>query len=82
MMYETKFTFETFEAVSLSMFFSTLANREKKFANSEVTHSLLLYLSSYKNFSSSECMKRVVSLMYRQAIRAKAEGLFFNVRLF
>lgn len=25
-------------------------------------------------------MKRVVSLMHRQAVRAKAEGLFFNVR--
>ena len=25
-------------------------------------------------------MKRVVSLLHRQAVRAKAEGLFFNVR--
>jgi len=25
-------------------------------------------------------MKRVVNLMHRQAVRAKAEGLFFNVR--
>ena len=26
-------------------------------------------------------MKRVVSLMHRQAVRSKAEGLYFNVRL-
>ncbi|KAJ7582904.1 timeless protein-domain-containing protein [Mycena floridula] len=62
--YETMFTFESFEA---------------KFANAEVTHTLLLYLAKYKDFSSSECMKRVVSLLYRQAVRAKAEGLFFKV---
>ena len=26
-------------------------------------------------------MRRVVSLLYRQAVKAKAEGLFFKVRL-
>ncbi|KAG5637662.1 hypothetical protein H0H81_003683 [Sphagnurus paluster] len=33
----------------------------------------------YKEFSSSENMRRVVSLMHRQAVRVKAEGLFFKV---
>jgi len=27
-------------------------------------------------------MKRVVGLLHRQAVKAKAEGLFFKVRLF
>ncbi|KAL1742157.1 timeless protein-domain-containing protein [Schizophyllum fasciatum] len=61
---EAIFTFEAFEM---------------RFAHSEVTHTLLTYLSRYKEFTSSEQMKRVVSLLHRQAVRAKAEGLFFNV---
>ncbi|TFK68164.1 timeless-domain-containing protein [Pluteus cervinus] len=52
---------------------------EMKFANAEVTHTLLTYLARYKEFSSSENMRRVVSLMHRQAVKAKAEGLFFKV---
>ncbi|KAH9474545.1 Topoisomerase 1-associated factor 1 [Psilocybe cubensis] len=61
---ETLFTFEVFEA---------------KFAQSEITHTLLTYLERYREFSSSENMRRVVSLLHRQAIKAKAEGLFFKV---
>ncbi|KAI0265300.1 timeless protein-domain-containing protein [Gloeopeniophorella convolvens] len=61
---ETMFTFESFEL---------------KFANSDITHSLLTYLARYKDFSSPEEMKRVVSLLHRQAVRAKAEGLLFQV---
>ncbi|KDQ56583.1 hypothetical protein JAAARDRAFT_79123 [Jaapia argillacea MUCL 33604] len=60
---ETKFTLETFEL---------------KFAHSEITHTLLTYLGRYPEFSSSEQMKRVVSLLHRQAIKAKAEGLLFQ----
>lgn len=52
----------------------------QRFANSEVTKTLLAYLARYKEFPSPEQMKRVVSLLHRQAVRAKAEGLFFNVR--
>ncbi|KAI0251523.1 timeless protein-domain-containing protein [Lactifluus subvellereus] len=61
---ETMFTFETFEL---------------KFANADITQSLLTYLGRYKEFTSPEEMKRVVSLLHRQAVRAKAEGLFFQV---
>ncbi|KAI0301445.1 timeless protein-domain-containing protein [Russula brevipes] len=61
---ETMFTFESFEL---------------KFANSDITQSLLTYLGRYKEFTSPEEMKRVVSLLHRQAVRAKAEGLFFQV---
>ncbi|GBE89890.1 Topoisomerase 1-associated factor 1 [Sparassis crispa] len=61
---ETMFTFEMFEA---------------KFANSDITQSLVAYLTRYKDFASSENMKRVVGLMHRQAVRAKAEGLYFTV---
>ncbi|KAL5514636.1 hypothetical protein ACEPAG_1952 [Sanghuangporus baumii] len=61
---EMIFTFESFEL---------------KFAHEEITHTLILYLSRYDEFTSSEQMKRVVNLMHRQAVRAKAEGLFFKV---
>ncbi|KAI9507117.1 timeless-domain-containing protein [Russula earlei] len=61
---ETMFTFESFEL---------------KFANSDITQSLLTYIGRHKEFVSPEEMKRVVSLLHRQAVRAKAEGLFFQV---
>ncbi|KII91841.1 hypothetical protein PLICRDRAFT_38697 [Plicaturopsis crispa FD-325 SS-3] len=61
--HETMFTFEAFEM---------------KFANADITHTLLTYLSRYKEFDGPEAMKRVVNLIHRQAVRAKAEGLFFN----
>ncbi|KAI0061071.1 timeless-domain-containing protein [Artomyces pyxidatus] len=61
---ETMFTFEGFEL---------------KFANAEITRALLTYLARYKEFTSPESMKRVVSLMHRQAVKAKAEGLYFQV---
>ncbi|THH29094.1 hypothetical protein EUX98_g5095 [Antrodiella citrinella] len=62
--HETMFTFDAFE---------------QRFANSDVTHTLLAYLTRYKEFTSPENMKRVVNLIHRQAVKAKAEGLFFNV---
>ncbi|TCD66114.1 Topoisomerase 1-associated factor 1 [Steccherinum ochraceum] len=62
--HETMFTFDAFE---------------KRFANSEVAQTLLTYLARYKEFTSPESMKRVVNLLHRQAVKAKAEGLFFNV---
>ncbi|EGO01257.1 hypothetical protein SERLA73DRAFT_51065 [Serpula lacrymans var. lacrymans S7.3] len=65
--HETMFTFEAFEM---------------KFANAEITHTLLTYLARYKEYESSEQMKRVVSLIHRQAVKAKAEGLFFNASTF
>ncbi|KAF8622394.1 hypothetical protein AX15_007047 [Amanita polypyramis BW_CC] len=61
---ETMFTFEAFEM---------------KLANAEITNTLLTYLARYREFATSECMRRVVNLLHRQAVRAKAEGLFFNV---
>ncbi|EKM57133.1 uncharacterized protein PHACADRAFT_142335 [Phanerochaete carnosa HHB-10118-sp] len=63
-MTETMFTFDAFE---------------QRFANPDVTQTLLMYLARYKEFSSSEDMKRIVNLLHRQAIKAKAEGLFFKV---
>ncbi|KAF8177653.1 timeless protein-domain-containing protein [Pholiota molesta] len=61
---ETMFTFEAFES---------------KFAQADIAHTLLVYLARYREFSSSENMRRVVSLLHRQAVKAKAEGLFFKV---
>jgi replication fork protection complex subunit Tof1/Swi1 len=52
----------------------------QRFANADVTNTLLIYLGRYKEFGTAhEKMKRVVALMHRQAVRAKAEGLFFKV---
>ncbi|KAK0224118.1 timeless protein-domain-containing protein [Armillaria fumosa] len=62
--HETMFTFEAFEM---------------KFAHTDINHTLLTYLARYKDFSSPEHMKRAVNLLHRQAVRAKAEGLFFKV---
>ncbi|KAF5391610.1 hypothetical protein D9757_002428 [Collybiopsis confluens] len=62
--HETMFTFETFEM---------------KFAQADIAQTLLVYLSRYKEFSSSDQMRRVVGLLHRQAVKAKAEGLFFKV---
>ncbi|KAI9060063.1 timeless-domain-containing protein [Trametes sanguinea] len=61
---ETMFTFDQFE---------------QRFVHSDVTHALLVYLGRYKEFTSLEQMKRVVSLMHRQAVKQKAEGLYFMV---
>ncbi|KAG1818982.1 timeless protein-domain-containing protein [Suillus subaureus] len=62
--HETMFTFDAFEM---------------KFANSEITKTLLTYLSRYRDFDSPEFMKRAVNLIHRQVVKAKAEGLYFNV---
>lgn len=40
-----------------------------------------MYLARWKEFSSPENMKWVVNLLHRQAVKAKAEGLFFKVCL-
>jgi replication fork protection complex subunit Tof1/Swi1 len=57
---------------------------ELRFANEEITHTLLQYLSRYREISAdgaigAEKIKRVVSLLHRQVVKAKAEGLFFKV---
>ncbi|KAG1737798.1 timeless protein-domain-containing protein [Suillus lakei] len=62
--HETMFTFDAFEM---------------KFANSEITKTLLTYLSRYRDFDSPEFMKRAINLIHRQVVKAKAEGLYFNV---
>jgi replication fork protection complex subunit Tof1/Swi1 len=38
-----------------------------------------MYLTRYKEYRAPENMRRVVSLLHRQAVKAKAEGLFFKV---
>ncbi|KAF8064919.1 timeless protein-domain-containing protein [Lyophyllum atratum] len=75
--HETMFTFEAFEMVKSPL--PPSAPESGKFAHADITHTLLTYLARYKDFSSPEYMRRVVSLMHRQVVRAKAEGLFFKV---
>ncbi|KZT54478.1 timeless-domain-containing protein [Calocera cornea HHB12733] len=57
---------------------------ELRFANEDITHTLLAYLARYREISAegalgSEKIKWVVSLLHRQVVKAKAEGLFFKV---
>ncbi|KAG8920724.1 Topoisomerase 1-associated factor 1 [Tulasnella sp. 418] len=54
---------------------------EARFANPDVTNTCLFYLSRYKEYDSPERMKRVVGLLHRQAVKVKAEGLFFQVNI-
>ncbi|KAJ7349333.1 timeless protein-domain-containing protein [Mycena albidolilacea] len=53
---------------------------EMKFATAEITRALLLQLARFKELATDpDAVRRVVSLLHRVAVRAKAEGLFFNV---
>ncbi|KAG8903574.1 Topoisomerase 1-associated factor 1 [Tulasnella sp. 403] len=52
---------------------------EFKFANPDVNATLLQYLGRYAEFDTAEKMKRVVNLLHRQAIKVKADALFFKV---
>ncbi|KAI0772965.1 timeless-domain-containing protein [Trametes elegans] len=65
------------EIINETMF--TFEQYERRFVHSDVTHTLLVYLARWKEFSSAEQMKRVVGLIHRQAVRQKAEGLYFMV---
>ncbi|KAH7337412.1 timeless protein-domain-containing protein [Rhizoctonia solani] len=47
---------------------------EAKFAQEDIAHSCLVYLARWREFTSSEQMRRVVGLLHRQAVKAKAEG--------
>ena len=82
MIEEQMFTFEKFEAVRpilCVVVFVEFSHHEQKFANEDITHTLLVYLARFRELSADN-MKRVVSLLHRQAVKAKAEGLFFKVR--
>jgi len=61
------------------MWVGPLLTETQKFASSDITQSLLTYVGRHREFTSPEEMKRVVSLLHRQAVGAKAEGLFFQV---
>ncbi|SCV67720.1 BQ2448_5331 [Microbotryum intermedium] len=54
------------------------AKFEEKFADEGVLQTCMTYLESYKSFKSPEQLKRIVSLMHRQAVKSKSEGLFFK----
>lgn len=60
--------------------FAGLTFREQGFACEPVLQTCMVYLEGYKTFTDPEQMKRIVSLMHRQAIKAKTEALFFKVR--
>ncbi|KAG9123429.1 Topoisomerase 1-associated factor 1 [Ceratobasidium sp. 392] len=52
---------------------------EAKFAQEDIAHACLVYLARWREFTSPEQMRRIVSLLHRQAVKAKAEGFFFKV---
>jgi hypothetical protein len=78
---DSMFTFEAYETVcrALSWIFSSDLAFSQRFANPDVNATLLTYLERYDEFDSPEKMKRVVSLLHRQAIKAKADSMFFKV---
>lgn len=41
----------------------------------------MIYLEGWKSFKPEQ-LKRIVSMMHRMAVKAKAEGLFYKVSLF
>ncbi|SCZ93205.1 BZ3500_MvSof-1268-A1-R1_Chr6-2g08528 [Microbotryum saponariae] len=49
-----------------------------KFADEGVLQTCMTYLESYKFFKTPEQLKRIVSLMHRQAVKSKSEGLFYK----
>ncbi|KWU43381.1 timeless-domain-containing protein, partial [Rhodotorula sp. JG-1b] len=51
---------------------------EQRFADESVLPTYLIYLEAYKTFRSPEQLKRIVSLLHRQAIKAKSDALFFK----
>jgi replication fork protection complex subunit Tof1/Swi1 len=77
-------TFEAFEEVSSLFVTFTLMSCNlswsfQKIAHPDITQTCLAYLSRFREFDSVDRMKRVVGLLHRQAVRVKAEGLFFKV---
>ncbi|KAF8333073.1 timeless protein-domain-containing protein [Cantharellus anzutake] len=57
----------------------TFEQYENRFAQEDITRACLAYLDRWKEFDDSDKVKRVVSLLHRQAVKTKAEGLFFKV---
>ncbi|KAA1122695.1 Topoisomerase 1-associated factor 1 [Puccinia graminis f. sp. tritici] len=52
---------------------------QQRFAHEAVASTLITYLRGYRDFTDPELMKRVVKLMYRQAVGASAPQLFYRV---
>ncbi|MBW0466958.1 hypothetical protein O181_006673 [Austropuccinia psidii MF-1] len=52
---------------------------QMRFAREAIVDTLVTYIRGYQNFTDPELMKWAVKLMYRQAVNAKAEKLFFKV---
>ncbi|KAI5476063.1 hypothetical protein MNV49_000435 [Pseudohyphozyma bogoriensis] len=51
---------------------------ELRFCDEPVLQTFMIYLEGYKTFTDPEQLKRIVSLLHRQAIKAKSEGVFFK----
>ena len=77
---ETMFSFEAFEVVSLMRYLMSpeLLIVPCFFRNSQIPRSRRPCLLTSPDTMNSN-LKRIANLLHRQAIRAKAEGLFFNV---
>ncbi|KAG0150956.1 hypothetical protein CROQUDRAFT_130388 [Cronartium quercuum f. sp. fusiforme G11] len=54
---------------------------QARFAREQVLNTLMVYLTGHRDFTSPEQVKRVVRLLYRIAVNAKAESLFFKVSI-
>jgi replication fork protection complex subunit Tof1/Swi1 len=54
----------------------------QRFASEPILATCMTYLAQYRTFDSDEQMKRIVALMHRQAVKAKADGLYYKVSVF
>lgn len=77
------FQFSSFEQVRGFAMHSAMMCAEgvlilQKFATEGVLRTLMSYLSRYKTFAFEYQIKHVVKLLHRQAVKAKAVGLFFK----
>ena len=80
---EHTFKFEMFEQVRSAPSFPLPLYRRadfcsQRFADEHVVKACLIYLERYRELTQEQ-MKMLVGLMHRQAVKAKAEGLYFQV---
>ncbi|EOQ99643.1 hypothetical protein E3P92_01291 [Wallemia ichthyophaga] len=67
---------ETLSAAEHKFVFSSY---ERRFASENIVKTCLTYLERHLEFHSTSQLKHVVNLLYRQAVRAQGEELFYKV---
>lgn len=74
-MVDREFHFDKFQSVSIS-------NLYQRFVDESILKTFLIYLRGYRQFDpESDQLKRIVTLLHRQAIKAKGDAIFFKVSI-